>query len=248
MTLQVILNSFASEVFRKQADYDYIAARMNYKMRLRQQFLWSGQQAVEKYLKSILLYNGKSARFFDDQGKKKEFGHNLILLNNEVNKISDLNYKLPNWSEEFILYLTELGGFNRYMTEISYSTPDGLHKLDELVWNIRKYCQYIPDRVLGHKNEIPKMKKSMINYINNKSHKDNPNKFKLIGGELEKILELPNQDPARKALVWANLYYGKNNKKIVKYRPMSCMEIPPQHRDWFTVETNKKIISDYVKL
>jgi hypothetical protein len=52
MELQVILNTFASDVFRKQADYDYIAARANYRMRLRQQFLWSAHQSVEKYLKA----------------------------------------------------------------------------------------------------------------------------------------------------------------------------------------------------
>jgi hypothetical protein len=64
MEMQVILNTFASDVFRKQADYDYIAARANYRMRLRQQFLWSAHQAVEKYLKATLLFNGKSARFY----------------------------------------------------------------------------------------------------------------------------------------------------------------------------------------
>lgn len=64
MEFQIVLNTFACDVFRKQADYDYISARANYRMRLRQQFLWSAQQAVEKYLKATLLFNGRSARYY----------------------------------------------------------------------------------------------------------------------------------------------------------------------------------------
>ncbi len=79
MELQVILNTFARDVFRKQADYDYIAARMNYRMRLREQFLWSGQQAVEKYFKAILLYNGISARFYTNK-KTVERKNSVMIL------------------------------------------------------------------------------------------------------------------------------------------------------------------------
>ena len=81
--LQIVLNTFASDVFRRQADFDYVAARANYKMQLRQQFLWSAQQSIEKYLKAILLFNGKSARY--PAGSRKEFGHKLTALVDEVN-------------------------------------------------------------------------------------------------------------------------------------------------------------------
>lgn len=63
MELQLVLNTFAKDVFRKQADCDYVAARSNYRLRLREQFLWSSLQAIEKYLKAILLFNGISARY-----------------------------------------------------------------------------------------------------------------------------------------------------------------------------------------
>jgi len=83
MELQIILNTFATDIFRKQADYDYIAARANYRMRLRQQFLWSAHQAVEKYLKAILLFNGKSARFYTPAAtakRKEERGKSLATI------------------------------------------------------------------------------------------------------------------------------------------------------------------------
>ncbi len=250
MELQVILNTFATDVFRRQADYDYISARMNYRMQLRQQFLWSAQQALEKYLKGILLYNGKSARFYIPQGfsNRKEFGHNLTMLNHEVCKIDYLKYDLPEWAQPYMGYLAELGGFNRYLTKSSYNASDAMHKLDELVWNVRRYCQYIADRGIGCNHEVPGMKEAVINSINNPIHHKKPVAFKLFNGELEKIIERPHKDPARKALVWANLFYGKRNRKIVTFHSMSSSEIPPQHRDWFENETNREAISEYIRL
>lgn len=249
MELQVVLNTFATDVFRKQADYDYIAARMNYRMQLRQQFLWSAQQAIEKYLKAILLYNGRSARYYveDETSKKKEFGHNLVKLNEEVCRIDCLNYELPEWLPCFLEYLTELGGFNRYLSKISYNHSDAMHKLDEAVWNIRRYCQYIPDRGIGGSEEFPGLKKAAINSINSPSYQEKPKSFKLFRGELEAVINRPHKDSARKALVWANLFYGKKNRKVVTFCPMSSSEIPPQHRDWFEKDANRKAISEYIK-
>src|SRR5207249_2979149 len=51
------INGFATQSFRDQADRDYIAARLACRAELMPQFLWASQQAVEKYLKAILLYN-----------------------------------------------------------------------------------------------------------------------------------------------------------------------------------------------
>lgn len=250
MELQIILNTFATDVFRRQADYDYISARMNYRMQLRQQFLWSAQQAVEKYLKAILLYNGKSARHYSLAGstQKKEFGHKLDMLNSEVSKIEYLQYDIPTWIPSYLEYLAELGGFNRYLSKSSYNTSDAMHKLDEAVWNIRRYCQYIPDRGIGCSDEIPGMKEAVINNLNNSTYKNKPVSFKLFNGELEEILKRSHKDPARKALIWANFFYGKKNRKKVTFSPMSSSEIPPQHRDWFENETYKDVISKYIKL
>jgi len=254
MELQIILNSFATDVFRKQADYDYISARMNYRMRLRQQFLWSAQQAVEKYLKAILLYNGKSARYYitknspKEKEKKKEFSHDLIALNNEVCKLDFLKYELPDWAPSYIKYLKELGGLNRYLTNISYNAPDAILKLDELVWNIRRYCQYIPDRGLGCTHEIRGMREAVINFLNNPDYRKKPTTFKLFSGELERILKRDHRDLARKALVWANLFYGEETGKCLDFALWFSSEIPPQHSDWFNNEESKVIISEYIKL
>jgi hypothetical protein len=255
MDLQVVLNTFATDVFRRQADYDYISARMNYRMQLRQQFLWSSQQALEKYLKAILLYNGKSARycpnerhFSKGERKRNEYGHNLVLLNKEVAGIRYLRYELPEWASSFLEYLTELGGFNRYLSQTSYNLPNAMHKLDEAVWNIRRYCQYIPDRGIGYKSHVPGLRSAFVDRINSPTYRVRPVSFKLSNGELEKILNRDQKDPARKALVWANLFYGKKNRRMVSFSSMSSSEIPPQHRDWFDSVVSKETISEYIKL
>lgn len=247
MELQVILNTFASDVFRKQADYDYIAARANYRMRLRQQFLWSAHQAVEKYLKATLLFNGRSARFYTPAGttKKREFGHNLDALIAEVKSIALFKIEIQPEDEKFISYLSSQGGANRYLSTSAYVTSEAIHQLDELVWHIRRYCQYIPDRWPGCREAIPGMQKTVVRSIADPSKKTTPHSFTLSGGELEAVIKRDPKDPARKALVWANLKYGKKKRIRVTHDGFSSSEIPPNEREWTGVDW--KLIEEYVK-
>jgi len=70
MDRDALVNDFALRSFRDMADGDYIAARMACRAALLPQFLWASQQAVEKYLKCILLLNRIDAReAYHDLGK-----------------------------------------------------------------------------------------------------------------------------------------------------------------------------------
>src|SRR5215468_6849430 len=70
MDHDALVNDFALRSFRDMADGDYIAARMACRAALLPQFLWASQQAVEKYLKCILLLNRIDAReAYHDLGK-----------------------------------------------------------------------------------------------------------------------------------------------------------------------------------
>src|ERR1700730_6439660 len=112
MTLQIALRTIAEEAFRDQADKDYVAARSNYRMNLREQFLWSGLQACEQYLKAILLFNNLSARFARSNhgrtkwNKKREFKHNLRRLFGAVNRIPEGGFVWPKFLPGFLDYLT----------------------------------------------------------------------------------------------------------------------------------------------
>src|SRR5579872_3880606 len=105
MDLTVRLNQYAS-LFRDLGDEDYISARSNYQLRLREQFFWSGLQALEKYLKAILLHNGRSTLHYN---------HNLPELLKTVRQISYLKFQIPVSVEQFLTRLTSLGD-NRYMS------------------------------------------------------------------------------------------------------------------------------------
>lgn len=247
MNLQIILNTFATDIFRRQADCDYIAARANYRMRLRQQFLWSAQQAVEKYLKAILLFNGKSARYYTPAGatKKRSFSHDLDALLQEVRNISIFKIDINPEDERFLSYLSYQGGDNRYISTTAYNTRDAIHRLDRLVWNIRRYCQYFPDRGFGCREAVPGMQEAFAKLIADPSTKKTPHSFVLPAGELEKVIKRSPEDPARKALVWANLWYGKKKRYRVAYDSFSSSEIPPTEREWQGIDW--ELIKDYVK-
>lgn len=243
MELQTILNTYATDIFRNQADFDYISARANFRMKLRQQFLWSAQQAIEKYLKSILLFNGKSARF--PSGVRKEFGHNLEALMNEVGTIPIFSFSVGSDNEKFIQYLSEQGP-NRYLSKTAYNPTEALRQLDSTIWHIRRYCQYVPDRGVGCLTPIPGLQEAYIKKMLNPAHTENPYRFTIPNGGLEKIIKLPSSDPARKALVWANLFYGAKRRNFVRYRTFSSFEVPPNDREWLNVDW--KIIENYIRL
>jgi HEPN domain-containing protein len=241
--LQLILNTYASDVFRRQADLDYIAARSNYKLQLRQQFLWSAQQAIEKYLKAILLFNGISARFLNTNNNK-EFNHNLTALVSEIEKISIFTFSLDAELMCFIQYLSQQGP-NRYLGTTAYNTRDALKQLDETVWQIRRYCQHFPKSINGATISPRDLQQASVRLALSQIHIAQPQKFKLIGGELEKILKRSKTDPARKALVWANLMYGAKRRTKIVLPTFSSIEIPPRERGWQGVDWN--LIDNYIK-
>lgn len=246
MHLQVVLNAYAKDVFRYQADCDYVAARMSYRLRLRQQFLWLALQSVEKYLKAILLFNGESSRYRLVDGKKDRYDHDLTKLLAQVNSFQFFESSLAATDVEFLTLLNKHGkAGNRYSETASYNLCEWIHSLDESVWKIRRFCQYIPDRGLGSKNLVPGLKEVYIRSIASEEHLHKPQRFRIIGGELEAILGRKSKDHARRALVWANMWYGSRVRRRVHYSSFSSSQIPPHERGWEGVDWEN--VKEYVK-
>jgi hypothetical protein len=88
MDLTVRLNQFAS-LFRDIGDEDYISARANYQLRLREQFFWAGLQALEKYLKAILLHNGRSTLNYSHNLQPQSSGIVEDRAPDQLPKVSD---------------------------------------------------------------------------------------------------------------------------------------------------------------
>jgi hypothetical protein len=255
MNLKIALHAIAQETFRDQADGDYISARMNYQMELREQFLWASLQACEKYLKAILLFNEKSARFCDgaktgEQKKRRpEFGHDLLKLLVAVQEITDLPLDKPEWLTEFLGYLNRFGN-NRYLSIATYAVGDELRRIDEVVWTLRRLCQSFDWFVTCGDGPENNHRPRLLAQISNPERRKNPaleRPFGAIDGHLEKVLKRPHRDMARRALVWNNLFFANRQRHRLSYLHLSSSANPPQTRDWFNTPAITQVIEEYVK-
>ena len=98
---QPAINSYIDASFRDTADRDYISARLAYRHRLEQPFLWSALHSIEKYLKAILLYNGESAQ---------KLSHDILKAYQRVLTIPNIPFDFPPDIEKFITHPVQIWG------------------------------------------------------------------------------------------------------------------------------------------
>jgi HEPN domain-containing protein len=199
------LNSFATQSFRDQADRDYIAARLACRYELFPQFLWSSHQAIEKYLKAILLYNRIPA-----DRVRHDFVAALSLA-----KSLPFSIELSQRSQSFIEHLSKCGEF-RYI-DVPYDVHGHiLIDLDLTVWEIRRYCQVLNvfGKTLPPQEEglLSKAKADLAQSSSRPRHK-----FRLHGGLLESLLS-NGKHPSRAALLWQNAVYGVRKRATVRVK------------------------------
>lgn len=189
----VLINDFAQRSLRDLGDEDYICARTAHKHRLGFQFRWCGLQAIEKYLKAILLFNGSSA---------KGLGHDLDAALTRVRDIHGLEFEIPEDVEEFVRYLHAFGE-DRYFSYSTYVPHRALTSLDRSVWYVRRFCFYMGG---SHPDGRP----LLPNYVERAKSQwavENPHKYKISGGFLEKVVA--DRLFPYEALVWKNFFYGR---------------------------------------
>ena len=202
LTEHAKLNRFAIRCFRDTGDTDYIAARLAMRARLGEPFLWSGQQAVEKYLKCILMLNRHAT------GK---LGHNLRLALNRVDELLPFEINLSDDEEAIFKHLDNWSA-DRYLLNSYVLRERHVLQLDKLVWKLRQYCRPLDVR---HYADPPCPTVLLENACRVKAGMSgSPKDGYLQGGKLERILE-NKQHPARSAIVWKNQYYGSRNRKNI---------------------------------
>lgn len=218
-TLQNALNKIAREGFLDLADYDYISARVSFRLNLREQFYWSALQTVEKYFKAILLFNGQKVR---------DIKHHVVEAQKRITKDARVPLVLDHYHLDLLGVLEEFGN-NRYRTGFTRMLGDELPKLDQLVWTIRHYARSTRLEIDG----VDKSEWYLQNLLPPKPA-DAPTSNQISDGELEKILAQGDDDPLRQELVWCNCYYGKpENATPLPPRGHSSSHIPVYERDWF---------------
>jgi HEPN domain-containing protein len=185
ITLDALVNDFALRSFRDIADGDYIAARMACRAALVTQFLWASQQAVEKYLKCILLLNRIEA---------KNVRHDLRKALRKIEDSGKISLGLKQGTEKFIEILDDYGRF-RYFEASNCAFGAQLLRLDRAVWELRRYC------TLAQEPKKQKLRNGFAAPL-----------VRIPGGELERIIDDSN-DPAREPLLWQNAFFGKRTRK-----------------------------------
>jgi hypothetical protein len=217
MDKQTCIVDFATRSFRDVADRDYICARACYRLELDQQFLWAALQAVEKYLKGILLFNNK--RTF--------YGHKLVEARNALASISDIQFQISQHVDNFIGDLDQQGN-NRYFTFPFRKRGEAIFLLDEAVWSLRRYCQNLRFGCGLEQN---------LKRIHSVEFDSAPNRFRIPSGFLEAIVD-GKSTRCREDLLWCNLYFGKKSRRSVKPGRLRSASAWPTHScspDYFQV-------------
>lgn len=207
------VNSFATQSFRDQADRDYVAARLACRYELMPQFLWAAHQAIEKYLKAILLYN---------RIKAKKVGHNLKLAM-DLTQSLPFSIELSSRSRSFLNHLSAYGEF-RYIDVPYHVEGFVLVDLDILVWELRRYCQVLDvfGKVLplAEQAQLDTAKERLL-----KSSSEPKHKFRLSEGILEQMRD-GRSHPSRPALLWNNLVYGARTRSSVRVKQHAHAQNP----------------------
>jgi HEPN domain-containing protein len=222
MEKDAFLNDVASRSFMEQADKDYILARLAHKNELFSQYHWSGLQALEKYIKAILLFN---------RIPSLKMGHDLLKGLELLQEISFIN--LQDMTKEIIKHFNTYG-CNRYLTYSYVEYKYYLGNFDFAIWDIRKYCRPLDTKYTKIADDLIH---EQLKIISSSSLQDVKSVY-IEGGLLEKILQDKNH-PARKALIWQNPCFFLKNRKTVKQKEVlhgvnSPLTLHPEYLDELT--------------
>jgi len=206
--MHILVNDFAIRSFRGTADKDYITARMAYRARLIQPFRWSALHCLEKYVKGILLLNRVDTR---------NLKHSVLPGIERMKQHGKFELDLSADTANFIKYLEDDGAEDRYYL-VSYDIePFDIVRFDRAVWELRRYCQPLDYDTVDMNGKTVNSLTHEIDRIHRAKEKQEKGTC-ITGGILEEIIEKKNH-PARKSLIWNNLYFGPSRRKAVKMRP-----------------------------
>lgn len=202
-------HSIAIRCFLETGDDDYITARLAYRAFLVYPFLWSSLQAIEKYLKAILLLNNISTIGLN---------HDIKSALQRINQRAPFKITLEKVEQEFFDHIATYGP-DRYLSRSYYIHDRELLKLDLLVWHLRQYCRVMNYDVTLTDGATKNMLQNHLDAIA-RSWKLPTRHGHLQHGKLEQILAKRNH-PSRTALVWKNIWYSSSTRKTVRIRSIS---------------------------
>lgn len=144
MSVSASKNNLVHELFVRTADENYITARWCAIHHLNTDFLWLAVHALEKYLKAVLLVNGRTS---------KGYRHDIVRLYADVRALAgpllpdrlqkpadlDIHHWFERSAEDFIAHLLRNGNAdNRYLIYGWATRSEDLHMLDAMVFAVRR--------------------------------------------------------------------------------------------------------------
>ncbi|MCC7334643.1 MAG: HEPN domain-containing protein [Pirellulaceae bacterium] len=215
--MELYVNDFVIRSFRDIADEDYISARLNYRYELNRQALWFAEQAIEKYLKAILVFN---------RVKVKRISHDLEKALQKLRSIPDMSFDFPPNVVEFIEFVSKTAN-NRYFTRGTSHYGRELLFLDLTVWHIRRYCKFMRQAELLSYVDDANSLSDQLDEIHAQSVKL-PAEALIHGGLLEKHLT-DKSSKCRQHLIWKNLYFWSRPRRTIKnFKVRPRWEFPTQ--------------------
>ncbi len=218
---EILINDFAIRSFRDTADSDYIVARMAYRTKQVSPFLWNSLHALEKYTKCILVLNRIDSR---------DLGHDLARA---ITRLDNLKFRvrLSEGTRAFVKYLDGQAQY-RYGEACTHTAGPELMRLDLAVWELRRYAHSIDYEVQMPDRRLSALE-SELRAI--EAAEDQPHRYRLIGGQLEKIIN-DAKHPAREPLLWQNAWFGKKHRRNVRlavylYATNSPLSLHPEILD-----------------
>ncbi len=207
-TVETYVNTYAGEI-RDRADEDYVTARICYFNDLTENFFWNGQQCIEKYLKSIAIYQNINVKKYGHDLDKlfKKIDRSLAMTSVEnlfPNEVPDTASKNETF-EEFLKRLTRLG-MNRYCSYSWNLYGDEIFKLDAAVYIIRRYAFAIGATIGEDGRPLREGMKRAIDNNNNR----------VIHGYLGKLIK-ENGNAKKEHLLRDNFYFP--NQRALKAYP-----------------------------
>ena len=171
-------------------------------------FLWLAVHALEKYLKAVLLVNGRST---------KGYGHDIVRLYAEIKTFAGdllpdrmtkpLDLDIYHWrelsAEEFIQHLFDNGNAdNRYAIYGYTTSSQDLHMLDYMVFAVRRLVCELDGRMFpGTAPQLPTV-----------THREvlsrQPEWFSSVGVPLDDLMRKPNDDPRKRAAFNLNIPFA----------------------------------------
>lgn len=160
---EALRNNITYDMFVDSADQNYVVARWCFQQSLALDFLWNATHCLEKMMKAVLLFNGRSS-IKPESGKRTSYGHDLALLYPQIVSLAgdllpdilikpneiDMHWRVEA-GEEFVARISANGdAHNRYQIYGHILHREDLYKFDRMVFAVRRLCCKLDGYLFGN--------------------------------------------------------------------------------------------------